>query len=87
MKNTYFWYVAIFLMLFGLHLHSDHVVNAQTYSSRCIANVPREWGAFKGVSQSYGIAFEDASGTLRFVNQFPCGLEHAPNVSLELRRQ
>ncbi len=87
MKKTYLCCVVIFLMLIGLHLNSGNVVNAQTYSSRCIANIPREWGPFKGVSQSYGIAFEDASGVLRFVNQFPCGLEQAPNVSLELRRQ
>ncbi len=74
-------------MLIGLELNPGKVVHAQSYSSRCIANIPREWGTFKGVSNSYGIGFEDSSGTLRFVNQFPCGLEQAPNVSLELRRQ
>lgn len=86
MNKTYLWLAAIVVMLIGVHLDSNVTVHAQSSSSRCVANVPRDWGNFKGVSQAYGIGFEDSSGTLRFMNQFPCGLDHAPIVSLEIRR-
>ncbi len=88
MKKNCVWFgVVILALLLGGRLNSAVDVQAQTGSSRCIANVPASWGTFKGVSQSYGIGFEDSSGTLRFVNQFPCGFDQAPIVSLEVRRQ
>ncbi len=55
-------------------------------SSRCIANVPLDWGEYVD-SSTNGVAFRDSSGTLRFVKNFPCGLEGAPNVALEIRRK
>ena len=54
--------------------------------SRCAIVVPQDWGEYVG-SGSYGAAFRDANGTLRFVNKFPCGLEGAPQVVLEIRRK
>jgi hypothetical protein len=54
----------------------------------CVAYIPADWGVYKGASASYGLGFEDAEGTLRFVNQIPCsGLHQAPALALELRRK
>ena len=52
--------------------------------SACVSYVPREWGQYKGGSNQAGLAFEDTSGTLRFVTNLPCGA--VPVVSLEIRR-
>src|SRR5215470_567306 len=83
--------IAILLLVVGIFVgagSSTKGAAAQTTDSgRCIANIPAEWGTLKGVSPNYGLAFEDTSGTLRFVNKFPCGLEQAPNVTLEVRRK
>jgi hypothetical protein len=49
----------------------------------CVSLVPREWGDYKGGSYQSGLAFQDNSGTLRFVTNVPCG---ATQVALEIRR-
>jgi len=54
--------------------------------ARCKVTVPQSWGDFIGVSDSYGLAFRDSSGTLRFVRQLPCGLESTPSVAIEAQR-
>jgi hypothetical protein len=46
----------------------DNVMGAST----CTAIVPTSWGDFKGGS-SYGLAFEDSQGRIRFVLNPPCG--------------
>ena len=51
----------------------------------CVAQVPAEWGQFKGVSAQTGITFEDADGTLRLITNFPCN-GATPQVALEIRR-
>jgi len=58
----------------------------QEQNGRCMIAVPQEWGEYVD-SGSYGVVFRDSNGTLRFVNRFPCGLEGAPNVALEIRRK
>jgi len=55
-------------------------------TARCTVIAPREWGEYVGAG-SYGLEFKDDKGTIRFVKQFPCGLEGAPNVSLEVQRK
>jgi hypothetical protein len=55
--------------------------------ARCVANVPADWGTFRGDAQGFGLAFEDGAGTLRFVKQLPCGLEGQPNIVVEVRRK
>jgi hypothetical protein len=55
-------------------------------TARCTLTVPADWGEYIGAG-SYGLEFRDEKGTVRFVKQFACGLEGAPNVSLELRRK
>jgi hypothetical protein len=55
-------------------------------SARCTVLVPREWGEYIGAG-SYGLEFKDEAGTIRFVKQFPCGVEGPPNISLEIHRK
>jgi hypothetical protein len=56
----------------------------QMWTPGCTANVPRSWGTFRGASTQSGLAFEDASGTIRFLTNIPCS--GTPTVSLEIRR-
>jgi hypothetical protein len=45
-----------------------------------------EWGEYVGAS-SYGVAFKDSAGTLRFVAHFPCDLNNRPIVALAIERK
>ena len=58
----------------------------QEQAARCTITVPKEWGEYIGAG-SYGVEFKDDAGTIRFIKQFSCGLEGAPNVSLEIHRK
>jgi hypothetical protein len=58
----------------------------QDQTARCAVVVPKGWGDYIGAG-SYGLEFKDESGTIRFVKQFPCGLDGAPTVSLEVHRK
>lgn len=63
-------------------------------SSTCTAIVPSALGEFKGGS-SYGLAFQDSQGVIRFVLNPPCGgavvngYQQAANayVALEIQRR
>lgn len=49
-------------------------VHAQWQASEtglCVASVPKSWGEFKGAS-SYGVAFEDQTGAIRFLRSPTC---------------
>ena len=77
----------IFAFLLILSSERPTKVAAQIQTP-CVAYIPADWGTYKGASASYGLGFEDAEGTLRFVNQIPCsGLHQAPTLALELRRK
>jgi hypothetical protein len=56
----------------------------------CVINVPAAWGQFKGIYKS-GVVFEDTDGTLRLLDQMPCGLDRSlagtPRVAVEIHRQ
>lgn len=65
---------------------SSHVEPQLEQTARCTVVVPKQWGEYIGAG-SYGLEFKDESGTVRFVKQFPCGVEGAPNVSLEVHRK
>jgi hypothetical protein len=67
------------------------IATAQSDSgpSTCVATVPAGWGEFKGASE-FGLAFQDSSGTLRFVRNTICqvsGTQVVPVVSLEVHRK
>ena len=90
MKGRTPWAVVVIVMLLAAtvlaaRLHGKPA-EPQEISSRCAIFAPEGWGEYVD-SGSYGIVFRDSSGTLRFVNRFPCGLDGAPNVSLEIRRK
>ena len=56
----------------------------QTFAPGCVASVPKSWGTFRGASTQSGLAFEDASGTIRFLTNIPC--QGVPSVSLQINR-
>jgi hypothetical protein len=70
------------------------VVHAQDQFSTfagCVSNVPKSWGDFMGAS-SYGLAFQDDKGTLRFVQHPLCGAQYensapVPSLGLEVVRK
>src|ERR1700722_17777550 len=71
------------------------VVHAQdqfTTFAGCISGVPKSWGDFKGAS-SYGLAFQDDKGTVRFVQHPLCGSAlnensaPVPSLGLEIVRR
>jgi hypothetical protein len=56
----------------------------QVWTPGCVATVPKSWGTFRGASAQSGLAFEDSSGTIRFLTNIPC--DGIPSVSLEIHR-
>jgi len=78
--------LALFLLLLSAALDVRTTkANPQTvYGYTCISYVPTEWGEFKGGNQQSGLAFQDRSGTLRFVTNLPC--DSTPQPALEIRR-
>jgi hypothetical protein len=56
----------------------------QVFQAQCRSFVPLEWGEYKGSSSGFGVAFQDSTGTLRFVTNVTC--EGVPPVALEIRR-
>jgi hypothetical protein len=77
--------LALFAMIaFKLYATSGAAKPAQLWPPSCVASVPESWGQFKGGNPQAGIAFEDNTGTLRFVTNIPCG--GTPLIALEVRR-
>ena len=58
----------------------------QIVPAGCVAVVPVDWGEYVG-SSSFGVAFKDTSGTLRFITHFSCGLENPPHLALVVNRK
>lgn len=56
---------------------SVHAQNTADANSNCVVSVPKAWGEFKGGSL-FGLAFEDQTGTLRFLLHPPCGSLSSP---------
>jgi hypothetical protein len=92
--------IIVLAVLFGMFL--GRVRNPQTEvhaqdkvfgSSTCTATVSSSLGEFKGGS-SYGLAFQDSQGVIRFILNPPCGgaivngYQQAANayVALEIQR-
>jgi hypothetical protein len=53
----------------------------------CIAGVPKWWGTFQGASE-YGLAFEDNTGTVRFLARPSCGSGESmaqPDAAVDLK--
>ncbi|MGA8142910.1 MAG: hypothetical protein WB987_03350 [Candidatus Acidiferrales bacterium] len=76
----------VLLALIAIKLYTTKAAAqpAQLWTPGCVAYVPKAWGQFKGGSAQAGLAFEDNTGTLRFLTNIPCGA--TPLVALEVRR-
>ncbi len=68
----------------GQASHPRQEVHAEDYQSdrftgitNCVTAVPKSWGDFKGGS-SYGLAFQDSSGVVRFILHPSCGSINSP---------
>jgi len=72
-----------FLSVAG-ELRSSNASWQTTYGYTCVSYIPAEWGEFKGGNQQSGLAFQDHTGTLRFVTSLPC--DATPQPALEIRR-
>ncbi len=72
------------LIAFRLYTTKAAPKAAQFWTPGCVATIPKAWGQFKGGDAQSGFAFEDNTGTLRFLTNIPCG--GTPLVALEVRR-
>jgi hypothetical protein len=99
LKRTLSWLAQLsMLLLAGViggivgRMHSSaSTVHAQEKDvTGCMVFVPKAWGEYKGGS-SYGLAFQDQSGTLRFLAHPICGNGlspiQAPVVDLKVERR
>jgi hypothetical protein len=68
----------------AVDLHTSKATSQTTYGYTCVSYIPAEWGEFKGGNQQSGLAFQDHTGTLRFVTNLPC--DATPQPALEIRR-
>jgi hypothetical protein len=88
MKSTTFrlFAVAILILLLAaaVDVRSSKALQQTTFGYTCVSYVPADWGEFRGGDQQSGLAFQDRSGTLRFVTNLPCNT--TPQPALEIRR-
>ena len=87
MKKTFLFVAVGLIAIGGCFLGANDTPASAQAMARCKVSVPESWGEFVGASDSYGLAFKDSSGTLRFVRQLPCGLESTPSVAVEVGRK
>jgi hypothetical protein len=81
------FFAVVFLILVisaSLDAPSTRANPQTTYGYTCVSYIPAEWGEFKGGNQQSGLAFQDRTGTLRFVTNLPC--DSTPQPALEIRR-
>ena len=76
--------IFIWLLSAAVDLRSSKASSQTTYGYTCVSYIPAEWGEFKGGNQQSGLAFQDHTGTLRFVTNLPC--DATPQPALEIRR-
>jgi hypothetical protein len=79
-KVSLFLFVGVAGGMVGRFYNPANIVHAQSTAevqSNCIVAIPKAWGEFKGGSE-FGLAFEDQSGTLRFLLHLPCGSMNTP---------
>ena len=83
--------IAGVIITIGLQAFSrPSLVHAQdqfTTVAGCVSAIPKGWGNLVGAS-TYGLAFQDDKGTLRFIQQPLCGnavsISNAPTPSIDL---
>ena len=88
MKRIALKFFALSVLLWFLSvagdLRSSNASSQTTYGYTCVSYIPAEWGEFKGGNQQSGLAFQDHTGTLRFVTSLPS--DATPQPALEIRR-
>jgi len=82
--RLFFTTLLILLLTTALDVGSTDAVPQVTYGYTCVSYIPASWGQYKGGNQQSGLAFEDDTGTLRFVTNLPC--DSTPQPALEIRR-
>ncbi len=78
--------LGVFVFVLSFQAQSKPPLPGHELSAQCAVTVPPEWGEYQGAS-TYGLAFKDSSGTLRFVTHFPCGFDTPPTVALAIKRK
>jgi hypothetical protein len=76
--------VLLWFLCEAVDLRSSKANSQTTYGYTCVSYIPAEWGEFKGGNQQSGLAFQDRTGTLRFITNLPC--DATPQPALEIRR-
>jgi hypothetical protein len=74
----------LLLLCTAVDLRRTRANSQTTYGYTCVSYVPAEWGEFKGGNQQSGLAFQERTGTLRFVTNLPC--DGIAQPALEIRR-
>lgn len=74
----------VLLLSTALDVRTTTANSQTTYGYTCVSYIPAEWGEYKGGNQQSGLAFQDHTGTLRFVTNLPCDATAQP--ALEIRR-
>jgi hypothetical protein len=82
--STFAIFALLVLIAFKLYTTKAAPRPTQFWTPGCVATIPKSWGQFKGGDAQSGLAFEDNTGTLRFLTNIPCG--GTPLVALEVRR-
>jgi len=76
--------IIVALLSFKVYAATPKPPSPQDWTPGCVAGVPKTWGTFRGASTQSGLAFEDASGTIRFLTNIPCS--GTPTASLTILR-
>ena len=82
--STFAIFALLALIAFKLYTTKAAPRPTQFWTPGCVATIPKSWGQFKAGDAQSGLAFEDNTGTLRFLTNIPCG--GTPQVALEVRR-
>src|ERR1700751_949697 len=64
--------VVLFTAANWLYARKTKAAPPQMFQAQCRSFVPLEWGDFKGSSSGFGLAFQDSTGTIRFVTNATC---------------
>ena len=74
--------IATALLSFKVYAATPAPPKPQEWTPGCVAGVPKAWGTFRGASAQSGLAFEDASGTIRFLTNVPCNGTPIPSLTV-----
>lgn len=88
MKERIFWLALVLfaaIVSFRARAAQEQTTPASGLVRELHSHCSKRVGEYVG-SSSYGVAFKDSSGTLRFVTHFSCGFKTPPHVALKVDR-